>query len=535
MKARKAMLGSIILGALFCFLLNAALLAQCPLWGDLHPGPHAVGFKVEHKYDYSRAFGLKYDFEGKLNPDAVKRPIQISVWYPAQKGGTVMTFRDYVHLVATETNFRELTEEAKTQARDAFFRGALQQGVTPEELDELMDMNMAAVKDAAAQPGSYPLIVFAQGSSHSSPANAVLCEYLASHGYIVATSPSVGKIGRQMTPDFVGLDAQVNDLEFIIGVMNSFPNVNAGQLGLIGFSFGGGAIIDLQLRNMYADALVSLDGNEGFTGGVQLTQQSPFYNVAKLRAPFMRLSQVQGPQAPIDLTFYNAMKFNKKYLTSFPDLRHIDFTTFAMIEELVPNSTGQPRGDIKLGHKLVCEYVLNFFNGHVKGDQAGLAFLKNDPAANGAPADFITVAFEEGLKPVPVEAEFAALLAQEGGVQKAVEIFEYTQKMAPGTVLFQENPTNILGYQLMNQGRTKDAIAVFKLNNKAYPNSANTYDSLAEGYMTDGQLELAIQYYEKALEVVKTDVNSPFRQAIETNAPARIQQMKEQLAGSANK
>ncbi len=535
MKARKAKLGSIVLGALFCFLMSTALLAQSPLWGDLQPGPHAVGFKVEHQYDYSRSFGLKYDFEGKLNSDAVKRPIQISIWYPAQKGGSAMMFRDYVNLVGTEVNFRELTDEVKTEARDNFFRGALQQGVTPEELDELMDVSMVAVKDAAAQQGSFPLIVFAQGGNMSSPANAVLCEYLASHGYIVATCPSVGKDARQITPDFASLNAQVDDLEFIIGYMKSFPHVDGGKLGLIGFSFGGGAIIDLQLRNMYADALVSLDGNDGFTNGVQLIQQSPFYNIAKLRVPFMRLSQVAGPQAPIDLTFYNAMKFNKKYLASFPDLRHIDFTTFAMIEELVPNSTGQPRGDIKLGHKLACEYVANFFNGYVKGDQAGLAFLKKEPTANGAPADFMTVAFEEGLKPVPVEAEFVGLLNQEGGVQKAVEIFEYTQKMAPGTVLFQENPTNILGYQLMNQGRTKDAIEIFKINNKAFPNSANTYDSLAEGYMTDGQLELAIQYYEKALEVVKTDVNSPFRQAIETNAPARIQQMKEQLAGTANK
>jgi len=535
MKARKAKLTSLVLAVLFCFLMSSALFAQSPLWGDLKPGPHAVGFKVEHKYDLSRSFGLKYDFEGKLNADAVKRPIQISIWYPAQKGGTAMTFRDYVNLVATEVNFRELTDEAKTQARDAFFQGARQQGVTDEELDELMGMSMTAVKDAAAQQGSFPLIVYAAGSSNSSPVNAVLCEYLASMGYIVATCPSVGKDGRLMTGDFAGLTAQVDDLEFIVGFMNSFPNVNVGKLGLAGFSFGASAIVELQLRNMYADALVSLDGNEGFGPGVQLAQQSPFYNVAKLRVPFMRLSQVVGPQAPIDLTFYNAMKFNKKYLLNFPDLRHIDFTTFAMIEELVPNATGQPRGDIKLGHKLICEYVANFFNGYVKGDQAGLAFLKKDPTANGATAEFMTVAFEEGLKPVPVEAEFTNLLIQEGGVQKAAEIFDYTQKMAPGTVLFQENPTNNFGYQLMNQGRTKDAIEIFKMNNKAFPNSANTYDSLAEGYMTDGQLEMAIQHYEKALEVVKNDVNSPFKQAIETNAPARIQQMREQLAGSANK
>ncbi|HEX9653403.1 MAG TPA: hypothetical protein VGA99_06810, partial [bacterium] len=159
MKARKVTLGVLSVG--ICLLMGSALLAQSPLWGDLQPGPHAVGFKVEHKYDYSRSFGLKYDFEGKLNADAVKRPIQISIWYPAQKGGSAMTFRDYVNLVATEVNFRELTDEAKTQARDAFFQGARQQGVTDEELDELMDMSMIAVKDASAQQGSFPLIVYA--------------------------------------------------------------------------------------------------------------------------------------------------------------------------------------------------------------------------------------------------------------------------------------------------------------------------------------------------------------------------------------
>jgi tetratricopeptide (TPR) repeat protein len=526
----------VVLIALLCWGVGLALAQEFPLWGDLKPGTHAVGFKVEHQYDYSRAFGLKYDYEGKLNPNAAKRPIQISIWYPAKKmanGGVNTLVEDYVNLVATEINFGELTDEAKGRARQNFFRGAIQQGVSEEEIDELLQMKTMAVKDAAAEQGSFPLIVFAQGGNLSPPTNVILCEYLASHGYVVATSPSVGKDARQITPDFTGVDTQVSDLEFIIGFMNSFPNLDKNKLGLIGFSFGGNAIVDLQLRNMYADALVSLDGNEGFAnGGAQLNQQSPYYNLAKMRVPFMRLSQAAGPNVPLDLSLYNAMKFNKKYLVTFPDLRHFDFTSLAMIEHLVPNFTGQPRGDTKLGYELVSQYVLNFMNGYLKNDPAGLAFLKNDPEKNGATAGFVTVAFEEGLKPVPIEAEFTNLLNSEGGVQKAAEIFEYTQKMAPGTILFQENPTNILGYQLMGNGRGKDAIEVFKMNNKAYPNSANTYDSLAEGYMNDGQLELAIQYYEKALEVVKTDVNSPFKQAIELNAPARIQQMKEQLAAA---
>jgi len=35
----------------------------------------------------------------------------------------------------------------------------------------------------------------------------------------------------------------------------------------------------------------------------------------------------------------------------------------------------------------------------------------------------------------------------------------------------------------------------------AYPDSWNTYDSLAEAYLADGNIELVIFYYEKALKM----------------------------------
>ena len=45
----------------------------------------------------------------------------------------------------------------------------------------------------------------------------------------------------------------------------------------------------------------------------------------------------------------------------------------------------------------------------------------------------------------------------------------------------------------------KEAIELFKLNVTAYPDSWNTYDSLAEAYVADGNTERAIFYYEKSL------------------------------------
>jgi tetratricopeptide (TPR) repeat protein len=62
-----------------------------------------------------------------------------------------------------------------------------------------------------------------------------------------------------------------------------------------------------------------------------------------------------------------------------------------------------------------------------------------------------------------------------------------------------EVDVNALGYQLLNGGKIDDAIVVFKKNTELFPDSWNVWDSLAEGYMNNGDKQLAIQYYTKAL------------------------------------
>lgn len=58
-----------------------------------------------------------------------------------------------------------------------------------------------------------------------------------------------------------------------------------------------------------------------------------------------------------------------------------------------------------------------------------------------------------------------------------------------------------LGYQLLGAGKTDDAIAIFKLNIEAFPQGWNSYDSLAEAYMTAGKKEDAVRNYAKSLEL----------------------------------
>jgi cytochrome c-type biogenesis protein CcmH/NrfG len=42
----------------------------------------------------------------------------------------------------------------------------------------------------------------------------------------------------------------------------------------------------------------------------------------------------------------------------------------------------------------------------------------------------------------------------------------------------------------------------------AYPESANTYDSLGEAYMTNGEKELAVQNYKRLLDLDPNNQNA---------------------------
>ena len=53
-----------------------------------------------------------------------------------------------------------------------------------------------------------------------------------------------------------------------------------------------------------------------------------------------------------------------------------------------------------------------------------------------------------------------------------------------------------------------DAIGILTLSVEAYPRSANTYDSLAEAYMNNGEKALAIANYKRSLELNPRNTNA---------------------------
>ena len=79
---------------------------------------------------------------------------------------------------------------------------------------------------------------------------------------------------------------------------------------------------------------------------------------------------------------------------------------------------------------------------------------------------------------------------------------------------FTNNPRNLeenlndSGYQLLNANKMPEALELFKMNVGLNPKSWNVYDSLGEGYLLAGEKKLAIENYEKSLELKPDNKNA---------------------------
>ncbi|MGB1201605.1 MAG: serine hydrolase [Cognaticolwellia aestuarii] len=85
------------------------------------------------------------------------------------------------------------------------------------------------------------------------------------------------------------------------------------------------------------------------------------------------------------------------------------------------------------------------------------------------------------------------------GYRQAIEVAEALS--AEQGIVFSENEINLWGYSLINQEKLEQALEVFKLNTYLFPQSYNTYDSLAEGYWYLGNYSKAIEGYQQVIKL----------------------------------
>jgi tetratricopeptide (TPR) repeat protein len=107
--------------------------------------------------------------------------------------------------------------------------------------------------------------------------------------------------------------------------------------------------------------------------------------------------------------------------------------------------------------------------------------------------DALKKVFADWRLPVGTDGTFAGTMAD------VTKHYEGLSARMGYAVRPPEQTVNLLGYQRLGQKRVAEALTFFRYNVEAYPKSANVYDSLGEGLEANGELERALDMYEKAV------------------------------------
>jgi len=112
----------------------------------------------------------------------------------------------------------------------------------------------------------------------------------------------------------------------------------------------------------------------------------------------------------------------------------------------------------------------------------------------------ILLGYEATMPKQQVGMVFAKTYAEEG-LDAAKALYRRLEAEAADEYVFGDRQLNMVGYYFLRENQIAQAIDVFEFNVQLFPDVPNTYDSLGEAYMVNGDRELAIENYRKVLEL----------------------------------
>jgi pimeloyl-ACP methyl ester carboxylesterase len=362
------------------------------------PGPYPVGLKVVDQYDRSRTYPASPKSSSKSSAGDDARPLQTLIWYPSPRSsGKPMTVGDYTHLVDTEIHFDAPRPEQNR------WRSLLKTS---------FDIPLWAVRDAELAKGHYPVLIYAPSDSSVSWENADLCEYLASHGYVVLASPSMGVSTRDMTDDRAGINAQARDISFLITYARSLPDTDSSEVVVVSWSWGGISSLFAAARDPRIDGLVSMDGSTRYYPG--LVNRAGDIHPERMSIPLLfftrnvSLEDLENDDAPlankIGPNVLNAWIHGDLLTVNMLGMAHPEFSSMFQRRESAQRFAENQvadygRDDANTSYAWVALYTLNFLDAYLKHDASARAFLARTTAENGVPKHFMDVRFRAAQKP----------------------------------------------------------------------------------------------------------------------------------------
>jgi pimeloyl-ACP methyl ester carboxylesterase len=517
---------SLLLALLSTTLLAARGLAappSPPLWGNLVPGPYRVGFRSIWQLDYSRRYNTVFDDKTTYAAGKAPRPILINTWYPAETSDEFkpMPHRDYL---AIQTEDPRLSRFASKLI--AFEQGIVCKELTGRSIAELTDRQRqlleqfwdtptASRRNAPSVDARFPLVVYHAGFGSSYQDNAVLCEYLASHGYVVVGSTYMDPNGESFHVD--GYQNSARDIEFLIAHARRHSIVDWLHIGLVGHS--GGAQASLVCRAQDGspiDAVVSLDTTQDYhslsTPGWEEMTKTLLEKSKNLDGPLLIATNAYAIFQLVD-----SLKDADRYYLTFRELDHNDFIDQGIQRRVLECAVNPDKADLRSGlesargsYEALCAYIRDFFDVYLKNPSAESkkSLLKkygqNKLGGRAPRVDHVPPGvtgpepYREGSDTPPTPRQFRALLAARG-VEATVALLKQFHEKDPTAPILGRDFGDSLVEELLDKGRVQAAIAFYRLYGSYDPKLLGIFTRRGDNSRRFGATRGARQYYKKAL------------------------------------
>lgn len=519
--------------SLWSVLVAPAFALQPPLWEGLPSGKYAVGFRSYWVQDYSRTYNMTFADKSPFAKGKSPRPLLLNIWYPAARPGTgkPMPHRGYLQITPTQPQLRKLAAALTQYEQETISQEVMGKPLNTltnaerQQMEQYLNTPTACQRNAPPANGRFPTVLYHSGYGSSFEDNSVLCEFLASYGYVVIGSAFQEPSGKSFNID--GKSTSARDMAFLIAQAQTMPNVDWQHIGVIGHSGGAHASLTFRAQESSAiDALVSLDTTQDYYSLAD-TRWTMVPIVLKGRENFTGpLLVAANPHAFFPL--FETLDQSHRYYLTLRDLEHNDFISQGIAYQTLvvqrlpataPGENAEKRAEekrererlvaLRQSYTALCRYILGFLNAYLKSDQTARERLKSEYTTTklGGSEPHVEIAlpgvagpppYQDGEARLPTPRQLRPYLRKEG-VEKTVALLRRVHEETPTHPVLHNVFFLALIYELLNEGKTQDAIAITAFADEIHPNFKRIFGTMGDFYVRTKRLELATDYYKKAL------------------------------------
>lgn len=289
------------------------------------------------------------------------------------------------------------------------------------------------------------------------------------------------------------------------------------------------------------DKLTPEEINVVFTQKMPLDVETAYKFLSAQPSVSPRIMAAGGASCGVNQSVHVAMKHSEiKALVLLSEITDIEGRNFLRANPGLPLFLATAEDDADPGVSDLMQWLSTFSTNpetkfvRYKTGGHGVEMFDAHPELLATIVDWVVIAVrspgvatEKGSPIATPETKFLDELDKPGVAGNASQLYAETFGKNNTGPAVAELVLNRIGYEHLQKGDKKGAIAILKLNASLYPNSPNVYDSLGDAYLADGQSDLARQNAEKAIELLAHDTTDPEarRKGIRDSAEQKLKQL----------